>query len=181
MRPLFLVGYMGCGKSTLGRTVSRITGIPFIDLDLYIEGRYHRSVRDLYAEMGEDGFRTIERNMLWEVADFEDVIVACGGGTPCFFDNMDLMNAKGLTIFLDAPVEILFSRLKRGRMKRPLIASKSDDELLLFIRSALDARMPHYRRALHTFSSASLENEVEIETAACRFITMFNIPNIHSK
>lgn len=179
MRPVFLVGYMGSGKSTLGRAVSRIAGIPFIDLDLYIEGRYHRSVRELFAERGEDGFRLIERNMLREVADFEDVIVACGGGTPCFFDNMDYMNSNGTTVFLDTPVQLLFSRLKRGRLKRPLIASKNDSELLAFIQQALKARLPHYRKARETFSSELLENEIEIELSARRFIKQFNIPDNH--
>ena len=84
MQPIFLVGYMGCGKSTLGRTVSAITGCRFIDLDTYIEGRYHHTVKELFALHGESGFRDLERNMLHEVGQFEDVVVACGGGTPCF-------------------------------------------------------------------------------------------------
>lgn len=176
MRPIFLVGYMGCGKSTLGRAVSQLTGIPFIDLDAYIERRYHRSVSDLFAERGEEGFRLLERNMLREVADFEDVIVACGGGTPCFHDNMDYMNARGVTVFLDTPVPTLLSRLKRGRHKRPLIAAMTDDELESFIGSALRARMSHYGKAQAAFSSQLLENKSEIERTALSFVDKFNIP-----
>lgn len=175
MRPIFLVGYMGCGKSTLGRAVSRLTGLRFIDLDTYIEGRFHLSVKDIFARKGEDCFREIERGMLHEVADFEDVIVACGGGTPCFNNNMDYMNIHGTTVFLDTPVPSLFSRLRRGRHKRPLIASKTDDELLDYINEALATRLPYYRKAAVTFSSELLENRDEIEATAKSFINQFNI------
>lgn len=175
MRPVFLIGYMGCGKSTLGRHVSALTGIDFIDLDLYIEGRYHASVKELFASRGEKGFRDIERAMLHEVGEFEDVLVACGGGTPCFFDNMEWMNAHGTTVMLDTSLEKLFERLKRGRHKRPLIASLSDDELRSFIEKALAERMPHYSKALHTFRSDLLDCESDKADTARRFISEFNI------
>lgn len=84
MKPIFLIGYMGCGKSTLGRNVARMTGFQFIDLDNFIEARFHASVKEIFASRGEEGFRDIERRMLIETSDFQDVIVACGGGTPCF-------------------------------------------------------------------------------------------------
>ena len=77
MKPIFLLGFMGCGKSTLGRNVAAIMHIPFIDLDIFIEQRFHRNVREIFAERGEDGFRQIERNVLHEVGDFEDTIIAC--------------------------------------------------------------------------------------------------------
>lgn len=176
MRPVFLVGYMGCGKSTLGRAVAKASGLRFIDLDLYIEGRYHRSVSQLFAERGEEGFRMIERNIIREVADFEDVIVACGGGTPCFFDNMRHMNACGLTVFLDTSVHVLFDRLKKGRFKRPLIAGKSDEELLRFISEALEARMPHYGEAAAVFPSDDLESAKAIESSVKKFLDRFDIP-----
>lgn len=175
MRPIFLVGYMGCGKSTLGRHVSVITEMQFIDLDAYIEGRYHHSVSELFALYGEDGFRRLERAMLQEVADFENVLVACGGGTPCFFDNMDYMNSHGTTVFLDTSLDKLHSRLCRGKHKRPLIASKTDDELLAFIEKALAERMPHYAKAQMTFKSDRLENESEKADTARRFINQFHL------
>ncbi len=175
MQPIFLIGYMGCGKSTLGRTVSAMTGMQFIDLDAYIEGRFHATVSALFAERGEHGFRDIERAMLHEVGEFEDVLVACGGGTPCFFDNMEWMNTHGTTVFLDTSIDKLFSRLKRGRHKRPLIADKNDDELLTFIHSALNARMEHYSKATSVFKSDMLDNEAEKSHTAQRFINQFNI------
>ena len=143
MQPIFLIGYMGCGKSTMGRAVSELTGIPFIDLDNYIERRFHHTVKAIFAERGEEGFRDVERRMLQEVADFEDVIVACGGGTPCFFDNMEYMNSHGTTVFLNTPIPRLHSRLMRGRHKRPLIANKNDEELMEFIQKALADRVSH--------------------------------------
>ena len=176
MQPIFLIGYMGCGKSTMGRAVSQLTGVSFIDLDNYIEGRYHMSVKEIFAKHGEEGFRDIERRMLQEVADFEDVIVACGGGTPCFFDNMEYMNAHGTTVFLNTPIPRLHSRLMRGRHKRPLIANKSDEELLEFIKTALATRMEHYAKAQIEFSSERLESREEIENTAREFIELLSIP-----
>ena len=175
MRPIFLIGYMGCGKSTLGRSVSAMTGWQFIDLDNYIEQRFHKTVKDIFATFGEEGFRKRERAMLQEVADFEDVIVACGGGTPCFFDNMEWMNAHGTTVFLDTSIDKLHKRLMRGRHKRPLIAGKSDEELLQFIRSALAERMPHYSKASMTFVADLLDSECEKSETARRFISQLNL------
>ena len=105
---------MGCGKSTLGRSVAALTGWQFIDLDNYIEQRFHRTVKEIFAEYGEDGFRKRERAMLQEVADFENVIVACGGGTPCFFDNMEWMNRQGTTVFLDTNGTPICRQLQPG-------------------------------------------------------------------
>lgn len=170
MQPVFLIGYMGCGKSTLGRLASAICGRSFIDLDSYIEGRYHSTVRDIFASRGEDGFRRLEQAMLHEVSEFEDVIVACGGGTPCFFDNMDWMNSRGLTVYLDTSVDKLFTRLKRGRHKRPLIAQKTDEELRDFIVGAIAERMPFYSKARIVFKSDLLDSESEKDETARRFI-----------
>ena len=167
---------MGCGKSTMGRAVSVLTGVPFIDLDNYIEQRFHITVKEIFAQRGEDGFRDVERRMLQEVADFEDVIVACGGGTPCFFDNMEYMNSHGTTVFLNTPIDRLHSRLMRGRHKRPLIADKDDEELMTFIKEALAKRMEHYSKAQITFSSERLENKSEIANTAREFAELLAIP-----
>ena len=176
MKPIFLIGYMGCGKSTMGRAVSALTGVPFIDLDNYIEQRFHLTVKEIFAQRGEDGFRDVERRMLQEVADFEDVIVACGGGTPCFFDNMEYMNTHGTTVFLNTPIYRLRSRLMRGRHKRPLIADKDDEELMTFIKEALAKRMDHYSKAQISFSSERLENKSEIADTAREFAELLAIP-----
>lgn len=161
---------MGSGKSTMGRLVSRATGKEFIDLDHYIENRFHRTVRELFAERGEDGFRQIERSMLHEVADMEDVIVACGGGTPCFFDNMEYINSHGVSVWLEAPVSVLHSRLLRGQYKRPLLAGLNPEELLDFIVEGIEKRREHYSKAQRRFNTALLETEADREITARRFI-----------
>lgn len=175
MQPIFLIGYMGCGKSTLGRIASSMSDRSFIDLDSYIEGRFHATVREIFAERGEERFRELERAMLHEVGLFEDVIVACGGGTPCFFDNMEWMNAHGTTVYLDTSVDKLFARLKRGRHKRPLIAEKTDEELRDFIVKALEERMPHYSKAKIVFRSDLLDSESEKADTARRFLQQLDI------
>lgn len=173
MTPIFLIGYMGCGKTTLGRAVGRAGGLQFIDLDCYIENRFHSTIADLFASRGEDGFRRLERAMLEEVASFEDTLVACGGGTPCFFDNMELMNSSGTTIWLDTPRDRIFERLLRNRSRRPLLADKSGEELREFIDSAMDAREPYYSRAHARFSGLALEDRDQIATTTSEFIDRF--------
>lgn len=164
MKPIFLIGYMGCGKSTMGRALSAVMNLELIDLDHYIEARYHRTVREIFEEKGEEEFRKIERNMLHEVAEFENVIVACGGGTPCYFDNIDYMNEKGMTVFLNASMEALKRRLStpKSKNKRPIIANKSNDELEQFIKVALEKRMTYYSKADLVFDSSYLEDGVQI-------------------
>jgi shikimate kinase len=83
---------MGAGKTTVGKALGKELGMMFYDLDWYIESRMRKTVSQIFAEKGESGFREIERNMLHEVAEFENIILSCGGGTPCFFDNMEYMN-----------------------------------------------------------------------------------------
>ena len=100
---IFLTGFMGAGKTTLGRAFAKDTGLSFIDLDWYIEERFHKTISELFAERGEEGFRNLERKMLMEVGMFEDVVISTGGGTPCFSDNMEFMNAHGVTVLLKLP------------------------------------------------------------------------------
>ena len=138
---------MGAGKTTLGKAFSRELGLTFIDLDWYIEERFHKTVQQLFSERGEQGFRELEQKMLHEVAEFEDVVISAGGGTPCFFDNMDYMNACGDTEFLQVEPEVLFHRLKVAKQQRPLLANKSDEELMNFICEALQKRHPFYSQA----------------------------------
>ena len=89
---IILIGYMGAGKTTIGKALAKELNVQFYDLDWYITSRMRKTVAQIFDERGEEGFREIEKNMLHEVAEFEDVIISCGGGTPCFFDNIDYMN-----------------------------------------------------------------------------------------
>ena len=163
MTRIFLIGYMGAGKTTLGKAFSRELGLTFIDLDWYIEERFHKTVQQLFSERGEQGFRELEQKMLHEVAEFEDVVISAGGGTPCFFDNMDYMNACGDTVFLQVEPEVLFRRLKVAKQQRPLLANKSDEELMNFICEALQKRHPFYSQAKFLFRADELEDKSQIQ------------------
>ena len=142
MRRIILVGYMGSGKTTVGRALAKELGMQFYDLDWYIESRRRKTVAQIFAERGEDGFREIERNMLHEAAEFEDIVLSCGGGTPCFFDNMEYMNQQGDVIWLKADPEVLYKHLLMGKTERPLLKDKSPEELIQFIKEQLEKREP---------------------------------------
>ena len=160
MRSIILLGYMGAGKTTIGHALSKEMGLQFYDLDWYIEMRFHKTVAQIFEERGEDGFREIERNMLHEVAEFENVIISCGGGTPCFFDNMDYMNSQCDTVYLKASAEVLAAHLKMGRVVRPLIVGKTNDELSAYIQDMLDVREPYYMKAKYVVD-VNLLNSIE--------------------
>lgn len=159
---------MGAGKTTLGKAFARQLGLTFIDLDWYIEERFHRSISDLFRERGEDGFRQLERNMLHEAGEFEDVVISTGGGTPCFFDNMDYMNRQGQTVFLDVSVDVLFRRLRVATQQRPILQGKTDDELRTFIGHALEGRLPLYSQARYRFDGSRLEDRRQIADSVTR-------------
>lgn len=147
MTRIILIGYMGAGKTTVGKALAKELGLPFYDLDWYIETRMHKKVKEIFDEQGEEGFRRIERNMLHEVAEFENVVLSCGGGTPCFFDNMEYMNGQGTVIYLKCSPEVLFRHLKMGKGVRPLLLGKNDEELMAFIREQLERREKYYMKA----------------------------------
>lgn len=168
MTRIFLIGYMGAGKTTLGKAFARALGLTFVDLDWYIEERFHKSIRQLFAERGEEGFRELEKRMLHEAGDFEDVVISVGGGTPCFFDNMEYMNEAGETVFLDVNLQVLFRRLKVAKQQRPLLDGKTDEELMAFIQEALDKRLPFYTKAKHTFNGERLEDRHQIQQSVER-------------
>ncbi|MEE1222204.1 MAG: shikimate kinase [Bacteroidaceae bacterium] len=155
---VILVGYMGSGKTTVGRQLANALGVQFYDLDWYIETRFHKRVAEIFAEKGEEGFRDMERRMLHEVAEFEDVVLSCGGGTPCFFDNMDYMNSLGETLYLKASPEVLAQHLRMGRTERPLIKGKTPEELEQYIKESLAAREPFYSKAKHIVDVSLMDN-----------------------
>lgn len=162
MKRIFLIGYMGAGKTTVGKDLSGRMGLSFIDLDCYIEGRFHKTVRQLFAERGEESFRDIERRMLHEVAMFEDVLISTGGGTPCFYDNMDFMNRAGTTVYLKVSVGELAKRLEVGKHTRPVLQGRTGEELRRFIGESLQKREPFYEQASVVFEAEVMLTEADV-------------------
>ena len=140
---------MGAGKTTVGKSLSKELGIPFYDLDWYIESRRHKTVPQIFAEVGEAGFREIERNMLHEVAEF--------------FDNMDYLNQQGQVVYLQASPEVLYNHLLMGKTERPLLKGKNKEELLTFIKEQLQQREPFYSKAQYCVNVDLMENYEKIK------------------
>lgn len=162
MRSIILIGYMCAGKTTVGKPLAKELGLRFYDLDWYIEERFHKRVPQIFAEEGEEVFRRREMNMLHEVAEFEDIVLSCGGGTPCHFDNMEYMNQTGTTIYLKASPETLIEHIRLSRGVRPLIAGKNDEELNAFVREQLAEREHFYSQAQHIVPIDVLDNTDKI-------------------
>lgn len=172
---VILIGYMGAGKTTVGKALAKELNVPFYDLDWYIETRMHRTVKQLFDERGEEGFRKVERNMLHEVAEFENVVLSCGGGTPCFADNVDYMNEQGQTVYLKARPEVLYQHLKMGRSVRPLLLGKSPQEMETYIRAQLAHREQYYSRARHTLDVNLMDNFDKINITVTKLRELLKI------
>lgn len=154
---IYLIGYMGSGKSTLGRRLAKHSGLQFVDMDHYIEKRNCKTVPQIFEEEGEPGFRLKERKALEELSEFTDIVIATGGGAPCFFDNIDLMNRSGKTVFLNIAPEILADRLLKSKTERPLIKGKSKKELIAFIDETLKKRNEFYRQAHYQITQPDID------------------------
>ena len=178
MRRVILVGYMGSGKTTVGKALSKATGMMFYDLDWYIESRMHKTISQIFAERGEEAFRQIEYNMLHEVAEFEDVIISCGGGTPCFFDNMDYLNQQGDVVYLKASPETLYKHLLMAKVERPLLKNKTADELISYISGHLQERFPYYQKARYTLDVDVLDAYDKIKTSVDRLCNLLNLNSL---
>ncbi len=175
MRRIILIGYMGSGKTTIGKALSKETGMMFYDLDWYIESRMRKSVSQIFAERGEEAFRKIEYNMLHEVAEFENVIISCGGGTPCFFDNMEYLNQQGDVCFLKAEPEVLYKHLLMAKVERPLLKGKSSEELIAYIQEHLKEREPFYSKAKYTLDVSLMDDLGKIKTSVDKIRELLKI------
>ncbi len=149
MKCIVLIGYMCVGKTTIGRALAKTLNRTFYDLDWYIEERFRKRVPQIFAEDGEERFRDMERRMLHEVAEFEDIVLACGGGTPRFFDNMAYMNAVAETVYLKASTDTICAHLAVSKGERPLLQDKSPEELRTYITAQIEERAPFYEQAHH--------------------------------
>lgn len=154
---IFLVGFMGSGKTTWGRKLAQKTGWAFIDLDEHIASSVGQSIPDYFAQHGEAAFRELERSTLRNLTFTNPTVVSTGGGTPCFFDNMAWMNDQGITVYLRLPAKALWSRLIKSNItSRPALHGLSGEELLQYIQAKLTEREPHYHKATHVVDQLSL-------------------------
>ena len=149
---LYLLGFMGSGKSFVGKQIAEKIGWKFCDLDELIESKAQCSIAEIFDDHGEEYFRIMEHECLKELLLTEQTVVALGGGTPCFHNNMALLNKNGLTFFLDVPVDVLSDRLISETDKRPLLKGKTGTELTSFIEKKLKQRMAYYRKAHYIVS-----------------------------
>lgn len=180
MKSIILFGYMCAGKTTVGRNLAKSLGFNFYDLDWYIEDRYHKRIPEIFAEQGEEMFRNLERRMLHEVAQFENIVLACGGGTPCFSDNVDFVNQCGTTVYLKASPHTIVQHLKLSHTVRPLLKNKQGQELYDFITSQLAEREPYYEKAQLTFNVDVLDSFDKIN-GLVNHITEVLIAHDHGK
>ena len=154
MRKIVLLGYMGCGKSTIANRLSKSTEIPFVDLDKSIEQRENLSINEIFEQKGEIHFRKVEHEIFVELLNAPgDLIISLGGGAPCYANNHELLNGKNvISIYLKASVDTLFERLVANKSKRPILADKSEDEMKEFIAKHLFDRSFYYNHAQYKVS-----------------------------
>lgn len=172
---------MATGKTTLGHALRKAAGVDFVDLDSLVEDSAGMSVPQIFATAGQQHFRTLEARALARVcADGapagRTLVVACGGGTPCFGNNMDTMLATGTVVWLRARTDIVIARLLDAPGQRPIVEGLTRPELETFLERNLAERTPHYSRAHATFDSSELDTPDQIRATAARFITQFIRP-----
>lgn len=145
---VILIGFMGSGKSTMGKRIAKLLNVPFIDSDKEIECRTEKSIPELFELVGEAGFRELEKELIQKLAQKQDFVLATGGGMPCFNDNIDKLNELGETVYLKHSSNELTKRLINAKKTvRPLIQGKTSEELLEFITSTLETREVYYQQA----------------------------------
>lgn len=172
---VILIGYMGAGKTTVGKELAKSLGVTFYDLDWYIESRMRKSVKQIFDEGGEEKFRRIEHNMLHEVAEFENVVISCGGGTPCFYDNMEYLNQQGETVYLQSQPEVLMQHLKMGKGVRPLLLNKTQEEIKEYITAQLKEREQFYLKAKHVLNVNLMDSHAKVEEHIQRIKDMLRL------
>lgn len=161
---IFLIGFMGSGKTTLGKQLSEKLGLPFIDLDERIETAAGMKINDIFSTKGEAFFRKLEAVRLREVIEEEEnMILACGGGTPCYFDNITFINATGISIWLNTSKEVMADRLLKEAGHRPLVNGLSAEKLTEFIEDRLEQRLAYYSQATLTVDPSTISIELLLE------------------
>ena len=154
---------MGSGKTTVGKKLARKLGFQFIDLDDMIERKYKIEVREFFQKYDEKSFRKVEHDTLKLTFQLSDAVIATGGGAPCFFNNMELINQNGISVYIEMSNLSLFHRLSNSKRPRPLVKNKSQEELKQFIKVHLEERLPYYSRAQMTIKGENLDMDNLVE------------------
>ena len=156
----YLIGFMGSGKTTAGKRLATRLGFSFVDTDKLFETEHHCSISEYFDLYEEEKFREEERKILHSTQSLQNTVIAVGGGTPCFYDNMDWMLSNGICVYLEMPPKALFNRLKNSKLERPLLAGTKDFSLLQqTIQALLSQREPFYQKANITVSGLNLDIE----------------------
>ncbi|MFM2139662.1 MAG: hypothetical protein RJA57_1969 [Bacteroidota bacterium] len=162
---IYLIGFMGSGKSHWGRQLGQKLGIPFFDLDEQVVAQAGKPIAEMFEADGEEAFRQLESETLHILTESHDsFVMACGGGTPCFFNNIDYMNRSGVTLWIHTPLDVLHERLVREKASRPLIRDLSDEALRAFIARKFAGRRIYYEQAAIVVEQDPLELHHLIET-----------------
>ena len=154
---IYLIGFMGVGKSTVGKKLARRLGYRFVDLDDFFEEKYRIEIHQFFQKYDEPLFRQLEHEGLIKTFEMQNVVVATGGGTPCHWDGVQEMNRHGLSIFLEMPPKVIADRLMHAKRKRPLILGKNEAELIRFIDSKQNERMDCYSQAHLRVNAVNLD------------------------
>lgn len=145
---IYLIGFMGSGKSHWGKLLSSRLTLPFFDLDKQITEEEGKSIVEIFEQKGEEYFRMAEKETLYILTEsHESFVMACGGGTPCFFNNIDYMNNNGITVWLNTRMDVLFNRLLDEKDARPLLRSLTDAQLKQYILKKFSERRIYYEQA----------------------------------
>lgn len=154
---IYLIGYMGSGKTTIGKKLAKALNYEHLDLDHTIENKYHITIPDIFHRFDEKTFRQLEQETLKETLSSDKIVISTGGGTPCFYDNLEFINKNGISVYIKMQPESLLKRLLEAKKKRPLILKKSTDEIKEFIGKQLDMREEFYSQANYTIEGVSLD------------------------
>ncbi len=155
---LFLIGLPGSGKSTLGRELAGLLNLKMVDTDEEIIKSEGKTIEDIFRDSGEDYFRKLEQSILHRVSEGQQQLISTGGGMPCFFDNMEHMNQKGVSLFIDVPVEVIHKRLiDRRSHNRPMLQGKTEEEVLLFLKQKYEERIPFYSKSSLTITGENIK------------------------
>jgi shikimate kinase len=154
---IFLIGFMGSGKTHWGRLLSQQLSLPFFDLDEQVTNAAGKTINDIFADDGEEYFRLKEKEILHIITESHDAFVmSCGGGAPCYFNNIEYMNQAGNTVWLNTSTETLFKRLLQEKTHRPLLKNLSDDQLRMFIKKKFSDRKIYYEQADTTIDDENI-------------------------